>query len=164
VTSTTTFTVYIFGSASDAEQVLCVAESQHDRGPLDIDDIAAAAWPPSDHRPTAWQEPTLGQQPLSGAFWGLFFGVALLLPLYGTHRPHGLLDAVGLNDGLLDLVTALVVPGTSALFLLSASPPAGRLGDVLTRRSNDTTIVALAVDGVASLRHAFGTDHDGSQV
>jgi uncharacterized membrane protein len=164
VTSTTTFTVYIFGSASGAEQVLRVAESQHDRGPLGIDDIAAAAWPPSDHRPTAWQEPTLGQRPLSGAFWGLFFGVALLLPICGTRRPQGLLDAVGLNDGLLDLVTGLVVPGTSALFLLTASRPAGRLGDVLTGRANDTTTAALAVDGAASLRHAFGSDNHGSQV
>jgi uncharacterized membrane protein len=164
VTSTTTFTVYIFASASDAEQVLRVAESQHDRGPLDIDDIAAATWPPSAHRPTAWQERTLGQRPLSGAFWGLFFGIALLLPLCGTRRPRGLLDAVGLNDGLLGLVTALVVPGTSALFLLSASPPAGRLGDALTRRANDTTTALLDVDGAASLRQAFGADNDGSPI
>ena len=161
MTSTTTFTVYIFGSASDAEQVLRVAESRHDRGPLDIDDIAAATWPLGDHRPTAWQDPTLGQRPLSGAFWGLFFGIALLLPLSGARRPHGLLDAVGLNDELLDLVTALVVPGTSALFLLSASPPAGRLGGVLTRRANDTTTAVL---DAARLRPAFGADSDGSPI
>jgi uncharacterized membrane protein len=161
VTSTTTFTVHVLGSASDAEQALRVAESLHDRGPLGIDDIAAATWPPGDHRPTAWQEPTLGQQPLSGAFWGLFFGIALLLPLCGTHRPQGLLDAVGLNDELLDLVTGLVVPGTSALFLLSAAPPVGRLGDVLTRRANDTTTAVL---DAARLRHAFGTDGDSPQI
>lgn len=163
MTATTTFTVYIFGSASGAEQVLRVAESLHDRGPLDFDDIAAATWLPGDHRPTAWQEPTLGQRPLSGAFWGLFFGIALLLPLSGARRPHGLLDVVGVNDEVLDLATALVVPGASALFLLSASPLAGRLGDVLTR-ANDTTTAVLDVDCAASLRHAFGTDSDGSQI
>jgi hypothetical protein len=68
-----------------------------------------------------------------------------------------------LNDGLLDLVTALVVPGTSALFLLSAAPPTNRLGDGL-RRADDATTAVLDVDSAAILRHAFGTDNDGSQI
>ena len=67
--STTAFSVYIFGSTRCAEQVLRVAESQHDRGPLGIDDVAAATWLPGDHRATTWQEQALGRRPLSGAFW-----------------------------------------------------------------------------------------------
>ena len=160
MTSSTTFNAYIFGSTRDAEQVLQVAEGQFDRGALGVDDIAAAVWPHEDPRPTTWQEQTLGLGPLSGAFWGLFFGVTLLLPLVGprTRRPGGLLAAVGLDDGLLDQVTALVVPGTSALFLLCTSTPTGRLSDSLTRRVIDTTTTVLDVDQGTCLRHAFGAD------
>ena len=90
----------------------------------------------------------------------MFFGIALLLPLLGsrTRQAHGLLDAVGLRDELLDQVTRLVVPGTSALFVMSASPPSGRLGVALTRHAGDTTDTVLDVSQTAGLRHAFGVD------
>jgi uncharacterized membrane protein len=158
--STTAFSFYIFGSLRDAEQVLRVAESQYDRGRLGVDDIAAATWPAGDQRPATWQERTLGHRPLSGAFWGMFFGIALLLPLLGSRprQAHGLLDAVGLSDELLDQVTRLVVPGTSALFVVSASPPSGRLGVALTRRAGNMTDTMLDVSQTAGLRHAFGAD------
>jgi uncharacterized membrane protein len=158
--STTAFSVYIFGSTRSAEQVLRVAENQYDRGPLGVDDIAAATWLPGDERPATWQEQTLGRRPLSGAFWGMFFGIALLLPLLGsgTRQANGLLDAVGLSDELLDRVTRLVVPGTSALFVVSASPPSGRLGVALTRHASSRTDTVLDASQTAGLRHAFGAD------
>jgi uncharacterized membrane protein len=158
--SLTTFSVYVLGSSGGAEQVLRVAENQYDRGTLGVDDIAAVTWPREDRRPTTWQESTLGLQPLSGAFWGLFFGVALLLPLLGarTRRADGLLDALGLGDDLLDRTTATIVPGASAVVLVSTSTPTGRLGEALARPAVQRIAVTLDVGHTSRLRYAFGAD------
>lgn len=95
-----------------------------------LNDLAIVTWPSSRLRPLAWQVAGVNSQRcLSGAFWGVFFGLALLMPLCEpTPTPDGdgdgadwFLVRFGVGSAFCAEFRRSVVPGTSALVAFAAA-------------------------------------------
>lgn len=96
-----------------------------------LDDVAAVSWPVDRPRPLAWQSRDLATTTaLAGAFWGLLFAQLFLLPLSMQTPPpltsDGIDDALGclgVDAEFVRLVRGAVVPGRSAVFVVTSSAP-----------------------------------------
>jgi uncharacterized membrane protein len=145
-----TFTVCMFPTAAGAERVLGILEGLQDRGTLVLDDLAVTTWPGRSARPTCWQEvPLGGRRAFPAAVWDGLFGT---LPLPGTSTDDGQRAAVGLPDGVRHLLVERVLPGTSALCLVTRAPITGRLCSALQRRGANVQAVPLDAQTIARLR------------
>jgi uncharacterized membrane protein len=143
-----TFTVCMFPTAAGAERVLGILEGLQDRGTLVLDDLAVTTWRGRSARPTCWQElPLGGRRAFPAAVWDGLFGA---LPLPGTG--DGQRASVGLPDGVRHLLVERVVPGTSALCLVTRAPITGRLCSALQRRGANVQAVPLDAQTIARLR------------
>jgi uncharacterized membrane protein len=146
----TVFGVWAFPAADRAGEALRVVERLQVTGRLAVDDAALVEWERGRPRPSAYQVGTAaGTAALSGAFWGLLFGIALLLPLVGEQAAG--LPRLGLPDEVVARIRARVTPGTSALFLLGPHVERAALG-------GDPLVAALDPAQDAALRRAFGAD------
>src|SRR4051794_15879655 len=64
-----------------------------------IDDAALLVWRSGSPRPSGYQVGTAtGTTALSGAFWGLLFGLLFLIPLAGATEDSAVLAGIGLTD------------------------------------------------------------------
>ena len=72
---------------------------------------------------------------MGGAFWGLLFGLLFFVPFLGmavgaaTGALAGSLVDVGIDDDFINSVKTEVVPGTSALFLMSSDAVMDKIHD-----------------------------------
>jgi uncharacterized membrane protein len=148
-----TFTVCIFPTATGAERMLGILEGLQDRGTLVLDDLAVTTWPGRAARPTCWQELPPGRHAFPGAFWDELLGA---LPLPGRSTGDGQRPAAELPDGVRLLLIERVVPGTSALCLVTRAPVTGRLCAALQRRGADVRVVPLDAQTIARLRCGAG--------
>jgi uncharacterized membrane protein len=123
-----------FDAPDRAEIVLRDLERLQHRRRVTADDTAVVSWAAGAARPRAYQAGSTEETGLSGAFWGLVFSLAFLLPPQGT---GGALDCVGLSDGFLRRLREEVGPGTSALFLLTRDG----LSDDLRRTFADAEVI-----------------------
>jgi uncharacterized membrane protein len=142
-----------YGAADRAEAALRNLERLQHRRRVAVDDSAVVSWEAGATRPRAYQAGSAEGTGLSGAFWGLVFSLAFLLPPHGT---GGALDCVGLSDGFLGRLREEVVPGTSALFVLSGDGPS----DDLRRALADAELIIHPIgraQGVV-LRRLFAED------
>jgi uncharacterized membrane protein len=153
-----TFTVCMFPTATGAERVLGILEGLQDRGTLVLDDLAVTTWPGRAARPTCWQERPLGRHAFPAAFWTGLLGA---LPLPGTSTGDGQRAAAGLPDGVRHLLGERMVPGTSALCLVTRAPVTHRLCAALQRRGADVLVVPLDAQTLARLRRAAGRPREG---
>jgi uncharacterized membrane protein len=159
-----TMSVWTFDATGGAASGLRVLERLQIRGRLRISDSAVAEWRPEDRRPVTYQFGAVsGEAMLSGAFWGLLFGVLFLAPLAGLTGPPwppAGLRRIGLPETLLQQVRDRTAPGTSALFVVSADAELDRIRDALTTTGTAPACAAstLTSDEESALRHAFGTD------
>jgi uncharacterized membrane protein len=131
-----TLTVWKFetaGGAGDAAELLTQL-SQQDL--ISIHDAAIVAWPSDKKRPKTLQLDNMAAGgALGGAFWGLLFGLLFFIPFIGmavgaaTGALAGSLVDVGIDDDFIASVKAEVVPGTSALFVMSSDAVMDRVHD-----------------------------------
>jgi hypothetical protein len=150
------FAVCVFPTATGAERMLGILEGLQDRGTLVLDDLAVTTWPGESARPTWWQEEPLGRHAFPAAFWDEFLG-ALPLPRTSTddgHRP-------GPPDGVRLLLIERLVPGTSALCLVTPAPLGRRLSAALQRRGADVLAVPLDAQPIASPRRGAERPTEG---
>jgi uncharacterized membrane protein len=159
-----TVSVWNFDVAGGAASGLRLLERLQNRGRLAINDSAVAEWPPENRRPMTYQVGAVsGDAMLSGAFWGLLFGVLFLAPLAGLTGPiwpPAGLRRIGLPEAMLQQVRDRTTPGTSALFVVSADAELDQIRDALTSTEASPACVAstLTSEEESALRHAFGTD------
>ena len=163
----TTFGVWVFDDPQAAPRLQRIFDSYR-RAPIDVDDAAVASWPDGRSHPLAWQVST-GASPrsLSGAFWGMLFGLTLLLPMSwdGLDDPadeaatYDTLAHVGLDAELLGRVRDQVVPGRSALFALGSPDRIAQLAAAvsgITEPAAPPTTATLSGEQVFRLQAAFG--------
>jgi uncharacterized membrane protein len=146
--------IWRYGSADRAETALRDLERLQHRRRVAIDDSAVVSWAAGAHRPRAYQAGTVEGTGLSGAFWGLVFSLAFLLPSSGTGE---VVAAVGLSDGFLRDLRTRIVPGTSALFVLTREGHDG-LRAALAGPDAELIVRPLAPEHAAALRRAFVVD------
>jgi uncharacterized membrane protein len=145
----TTLSIWGFDASGAAEPALRSLERLQTRRVLEVDDVAVVDWPADSRRPQCYQ---VGTSELTGAFWGLLFGLLFLLPLAGQEA----LTSVGLTEEFLARTRSRVVAGTSAVFVLSA-------GEVLeTIRAAiadfEPLVSALSAEQERELLRAFAAD------
>ena len=102
-----TVSIWRFDTSDGAEDALRVLERLQTRRLVTIDDAAFSSG--ARARPgltaTRWA-PRPGPAALSGAFWGLLFGLLFLLPLAGAAEGCAVLAGFGLTDEFLADVRA----------------------------------------------------------
>jgi uncharacterized membrane protein len=126
--------VWRFDTPEAAARLLPRLERLAAAGEVRVDDAAMVAWPPGPRKPATSD---LGSLNGPGALWGGFWGMVLALifltrlagPTFGAAAgavAGGLCD-FGVPDDFVIRVRQDVVPGTSALFVVSTQAAAERL-------------------------------------
>jgi uncharacterized membrane protein len=155
----TTLTTWTFDTPGGAERALRALARLPAGHPLVVPDAAVVSWPDGRRSPRAWQAG--GTDALAGAFWGLLVGVVFLLPLAGpAAAATGAFGHVGLPDEFLRGIRDRVVPGTSALFLLTADDEVDRIAGALAETGAGLLASALDAAQEAALRRAFDDGED----
>jgi len=101
---------------------------------------------------------------LHGAFWGLLFGIIFFFPFLsigigaGGGALVGSLRDVGIDDDFIDKVKASVVPGTSAIFVLSSSGVVERIRQRFIGTHAELIYSDLGPAEEARLREIFEQD------
>jgi uncharacterized membrane protein len=106
---------------------------------LRVNDAAVVSWEPDRAHPAV--------QGLGRGIWELLFSVIFFVPVVGAalasaaRALYEVLADVGISDEFIERVKAEVVPGTSALFVLTPNAMvdggiAGALGDPISSRGD----------------------------
>jgi uncharacterized membrane protein/uncharacterized BrkB/YihY/UPF0761 family membrane protein len=125
----TTLTVWRFPTPGGAHAATPTLADLQRRGVLAVHEAAVVSWEDGAGEPrTRPLAEVTGAGALSGAFWGLLFGVVFFVPVLAAAAGAAVgalgesLSSVGLDEERAAAVRREVVPGTSALFVVSIGP------------------------------------------
>lgn len=123
-----TLTAWLFDTpdgAAKAENLLLDLQKQQI---LVVQDAATVSWPEGQKKPKTQELTSAGWVGASmGGLWGLLFGLIFFVPLLGIAIGAGIgalmghFADYGIDKNFIDSVKEKVVPGTSALFLMSSN-------------------------------------------
>ncbi len=160
-----TLTVFKFSTPEGAEQTLSKLEDLQKRQLITILDAAIVTWPADKKKPRTRQLYNLaGAGALTGAFWGMLFGLIFLMPFMGAligaaaGAISGSFADVGIDDNFIKEVREKVVPGTSALFLMSANAVVDRIRSELGALDAELIASNLSAEQEAKLREIFSEE------
>jgi uncharacterized membrane protein len=161
-----TLSTWTFDTPAGAQDALHILERLQWQRSIVVQDASVVSWPDERRRPDTYQVGDVaGCTALSGAFWGLLFGLLFLLPLAdpvpGVRSGVVGLSRIGLPDDFLQRIREHVVPGTSALFLLVPDDVVDLIAEVLAGTAADELTARLTPDQDASLRRAFDVAEAG---
>ena len=132
------------------------------RGLLHVRDAATVTWLPGQHRPDFRRVDGLEPgAPMGDAFWHLLFGHVFLLPIAAAeaglpmHAAACSLSQLGILDDFVDSARRRVLPGTSALFLLTDDATVDRLLALLPPLDFTVTSTSLSNRQLQGLWCAF---------
>lgn len=129
-----------------------------------VHDAATVSWAVGKNRPKTKQlSNATGVGALGGAFWGLLFGLIFFVPLIGAAIGAGFgalggsLANVGIDDDFIGSVRETVLPGTSALFVLTSNAVVDKLRAELEAQGIHGTLIQtnLSADQEEALRTSF---------
>jgi len=160
-----TLTVWTFEGPSGAEAALPRLERLAEEGVIHVDDAALVTWPEQSRKPSLRPLGGLVRPgTLWGGFWGVLLGLMFLVPIAGpafgaaAGAFAGSLANFGVEDDLVKRVRDVVIPGTSALFVLSSSAVADTLGVELRELEVELLRCDLAPEQARRLRDALGEE------
>jgi uncharacterized membrane protein len=157
-----TLTVWKFESAKGAGNALELLERLQKEELLQINDAAFVYWSEGRKKPKTEQLHSMtGGGALGGSFWGLLFGLIFFVPLLGMAvgaamgALTGSMTDVGIDDEFIRKVRDNVIPGTSALFVMTSNVVADKVLDEF--RSTGASLIStnLSKEQEARLRDAF---------
>jgi len=129
-----------------------------------VHDAATVSWAVGKNRPKTKQlSNATGVGALGGAFWGLLFGLIFFVPLIGAAIGAGFgalggsLANVGIDDDFIGSVRETVLPGTSALFVLTSNAVIDKLRAELEAQGIHGTLIQtnLSADQEEALKTSF---------
>lgn len=160
-----TLSVWKFNDPGGAEQALNTLRAATSEGLITVEDAAWVSWEEGKKKPKTHQaQSTTAAGATWGGLWGLLFGLLFFVPLLGVAVGAGMgaiggaLADVGIDDGFIRRVRDQVVPGTSALFLLSHSGVVDRLTERFAGTEAELIQTNLSEADEAKLREAFAQD------
>ncbi|TCO47374.1 DUF1269 domain-containing protein [Actinocrispum wychmicini] len=158
----TTLTIWRFSSADGADRAAKILSRLAGDGLINVEDAATVSWPEGRRKPKTRQLHNIaGTSALSGAFWGMLFGVIFLVPLLGAAVGAGIgalsgtMVDVGISDDLIERVRRHIVPGTSALFLLSSDAVLDRIRNAFEGETPELIYTNLSTAEEDLLRAVF---------
>lgn len=159
-----TLTVWKYDTASGADQAAAALQDLSKQGLITVADHATVSWETGKKKPRTRQgTSTTAVGALGGTFWGMLFGLIFFVPLLGAAVGAGMgaltgvLTDVGIDDDFIGSVRDQVVPGTSALFLMSSDAVIDKVHAGLQERGSHGTLVQtnLSSEQEERLREVF---------
>jgi len=157
-----TLTVWKYDTAEGAGEAAQLLKQLSQQDLIHIRDAAIVSWPLDKKRPKTHQlDNVAAGGALGGAFWGLLFGLLFFIPFIGlavgaaTGALAGSLVDVGINDDFINSVKEEVVPGTSALFLMSSDVVMDKVHDAFASGHPTLIRTNLSNEQEDRLRSAF---------
>jgi uncharacterized membrane protein len=162
-----TLTAWKFSSPYGADDALATLEKLQSEQLIQVQDAAVVSWEPGRKKPKTRELHSMKKTgALGGGFWGLLFGLIFFVPILGlaigaaTGALFGSLADVGISDDFIDRVRQQVIPGTSALFLLSSDTVMDRVKAEFKDARPELISTNLSAAQEAQLREAFGHEDD----
>jgi uncharacterized membrane protein len=159
----TTFTVWRFEDVDGAAQAARELRAAQGEGLVTVVDHAVMTWPEGADKPsTEHQHDDHKRGAAWGALWGILTGALFMVPVAGAVAGAAIgalaksTEGAGIRKEDLVRIRSEVVPGTSALFLVTEGGNLDRLGDHV--RMNNHTLIStnLTPAEQAVLRETFG--------
>ena len=132
----TSFTVWKFDEVDDAERAASILKDAADDGLVRVLDHAVVSWPEGAEQPTtqhSHDDPKRGAA--WGALWGIVGGALFTVPILGAAAGAAIgamskaTEGSGISKDDLERIRTEVVPGTSALFVVTEEGNLDRLGE-----------------------------------
>jgi uncharacterized membrane protein len=162
-----TLTAWKFSSPYGADDALATLEKLQSEQLIQVQDAAVVSWEPSRKKPKTRELHSMKKAgALGGGFWGLLFGLIFFVPILGlaigaaTGALFGSLSDVGISDEFIDRVRQQVIPGTSALFLLSSGAVMDRVKAEFKDANPELISTNLSAEQEEKLLEAFGHEGD----
>jgi uncharacterized membrane protein len=155
-------TVWKFDDPNGAEAALVTLGDLQKQGLIQVQDGAVVRWDEHRKKPKTTQMHNLaGIGAMSGAFWGMLFGLLFFVPLLGAAMGaalgamSGSMADIGIDDQFVKEIREKVTPGTSALFLLSASGVRDRIAEAFAGTPVELLHTNFSTEEEAKLREIF---------
>jgi uncharacterized membrane protein len=162
----TTLTVWRFGSPDGADRAANILSRLTQDNLITVHDAATVSWRPNTKKPKTRQLHSItGTGALGGAFWGMLFGLIFFIPLLGAAvgaavgALTGMLTDVGISDDLIRRLRNDIVPGTSALFILSSDAVLDKIRTSFEQERPELMFTNLSAAEEDRLRETFGEEH-----
>lgn len=160
-----TLTVWKFPTSNGAESALAKLDALSRQQLIAVYDAALVTWPEGRKKPkTRELHDMKGAGALGGAFWGLLFGLIFFVPVIGmavgaaAGAMMGSLAHYGIDEGFISSVREKVVPGTSALFLMSGEAVQERVREAFSGTPMELLATNLTPEQEEQLRESFGIE------
>lgn len=160
-----TLSAWKFDNVEGADRALSTLQGLVKQQLIIVEDAAVVTWPANKKKPKTKQAASLaGAGALGGAFWGMLFGLLFLVPFLGMAMGAamgalaGHFSDYGIDDKFIASVREKVVPGTSALFLLTSGAVIDKVLDAMKDQKMELIQSNLSSEQEEELRKAFGED------
>jgi uncharacterized membrane protein len=157
-----TLSVWRFDEPGGADEAVATLTDLARQQLITVHDAATVSWPPDARKPRTRQLRDLSSEgALGGAFWGMLFGLLFLVPLLGAAigaaagALAGRFSDVGIDDTFIKRVREEIVPGTSALFVLTSDVVLDRVKEAFSGQRADLLHTNLSREQEDTLRAAF---------
>jgi len=157
-------TAWKFDTVDGATKALETLKGLQSQQLINIEDGAVVEWEEGKKKPKTKQLADMGWAGAAmGGFWGLLFGLIFFIPFLGVAIGAGMgalmahFSDYGIDDDFIKEVQKQVVPGTSALFLLSTSSAPDRVVDQVKAAGVHPELIQsnLSTEQETKLREAF---------
>lgn len=149
--------------ASQAENLLLELQKQR---VLVVQDAATVSWPEGARKPKTRELTSAGWAGAGmGGMWGLLFGLIFFVPLLGVAIGAGIgalmghFSDFGISKDFIDSVKSKVVPGTSALFLMTSSANTEKVAEEVKKAGLEAELIQsnLSDEQAEQLRQTFSS-------
>jgi uncharacterized membrane protein len=158
----TTLTVWRFNKPDGADRAADILATLAKDNLITVHDAATVSWPEDSKKPKTRQlHHVAGTSALGGAFWGMLFGLLFFVPLLGAAvgaavgALTGMMADVGISDDLIQRLRKDIVPGTSALFILSSDAVLDRIRNSFEPERPELMFTNLSATEENLLRETF---------
>ena len=161
----TTLTVLKFDTAKGAENELEIIENLSKKQLIELQDAAIVTWPVGKKKPNTKHLTDLtGVGALSGAFWGMLFGLIFFIPLLGLVAGaaigaiSGSMTHIGIDEDFIKSIRSKVTEGTSALFLMTTDAVEDKVVEAMKQTKFELIASNLSKEEEDKLRTAFAEE------
>lgn len=159
----TAFTVWKFNDADGAAQAANSLKAAAEDGLVTLVDHAVVSWPEGADQPDTHQVHDSRRKGAGwGALWGLLGGALFAIPVIGVAVGAGIgalakaTEGTGITQEDLERIRLEIVPGTSALFLVTESADLNRLGERIRMRNSTLISTTLTDEEKKLMLETFG--------